>query len=109
MPRPYRSSRPQRRRKPADPVLMGEPSPALTKIARMNTEKLTVHIQTMQTESERLETKIRNLSSMTPPDEKKIEQLNGHRDRLLALLEAAREQLAGKIERRSRYQGGPRG
>lgn len=97
MPRPYRSQRP---RKPADPILMGEPSPALTKIARMNTERLGTHIQTMQVESERLDTKITNLSGMTPPDEEKIAQLKAHRERLTALLEAAKKQLAGKIERR---------
>ena len=106
MPRPYRSSRPQRSRKPADPMLMGEPSPALTKIARMNTEKLTGHIATMQTEADRLSTKIENLSNMTPPDEQKIASLKAHRERLEALLEAAREALAGKIERRNQYSGG---
>lgn len=92
---------PRRPRRPADPLLLGEPSPALTKIARMNTEKLTLHIQTMQVEAERLETRIENLSKLDPPDEKKIAQLKAHRDRLLALMEVSRTHLAGKIERRN--------
>lgn len=106
--------RPPRRRKPADPLLMGEPSPALTKIARMNTEKLDAHIKTMQTESERLETKITNLSNIDPPDQERIEQLKAHRERLAAIMEAASKQLAGKLERREQYggsggRGGPAG
>lgn len=103
MNRPPRSNRPfrsQRSRKPADPILMGEPSPALTKIARMNTEKLTAHVATMQVEAERLNTKIDNLSKMDPIDEEKIGQLKAHRERLVALMAAAKERLAGKIERR---------
>jgi predicted nucleic acid-binding Zn-ribbon protein len=104
MPRPPR--RFSRQRKPADPMLMGEPSPALTKIARMNTQKLTEHIQTMQTEADRLDTRIANLSNIDPPDEKKIAQLRSHLERLTALTEAAREHLAGKIQRRNQRSAG---
>jgi len=99
----HHSRRPQRRRKPSDPVLMGEPSPALTKIARMNTEKLTEHIKTMEVEAERLKTKIKNLLNMTPPEEQRAAQLTQHRKRLEALITAARERLDGKLERAEQY------
>jgi len=79
---------------------MGEPSPALTKIARMNTQKLTVHIQTMLVEVQRLTTKIENLSKMDAPDQERITQLTEHRLRIVALIKAARERLEGKLERK---------
>ena len=82
---------------------MGEPSPALTKIARMNTEKLTEHIKTMELEAERLKTKVKNLLAMTPPDEQRAAALTQHRKRLEALLTAARERLSGKLERAEQY------
>ncbi len=106
MPRPTRPSRPSRGRKPADPMFLGEPSPALTKIARMNTEKLGAHILTMKTEAQRLEVKIANLSGMAEPDQQKIEQLTAHRSRLIALTEAAQKLLDGKNERRQQYRSG---
>lgn len=82
---------------------MGEPSPALTKIARMNTEALREHIQTMKQEFERVEQKIANLSSMPEPDQARIEKLKEHRLRLAALTKAAAERLAGKLERSKGY------
>ena len=85
-------------------MLMGEPSPALTKIARMNTEKLRVHIKSMVTEAERLGTKIENLSKMPEPDEERIAQLKAHRQRLAALTKAAAERLEGKLERKKQRQ-----
>lgn len=107
--RPARSSRrPSKPRKPADPMLMGEPSPALTKIGRMNTEKLRTHIGTLKTELERVEQKIQNLTTMPEPDEKRIEQLREHRQRLAALLKAASERLIGKLERSKGYSNNTR-
>lgn len=84
-------------------MLLGEPSPALTKIARMNTEKLQAHIETMLTESDRLRIKIENLSNMTPVDEKRVETLELQVKRLDALMEAAKERLDGKIQRSQGY------
>lgn len=104
MPHYARSNRRQSRpRKPADPILMGEPSPALTKIARMNTQQLRTHLGTMKTELERVEKKMQNLSAMPEPDEERIEQLRQHRLRLAALLKAASERLIGKLERSKGY------
>lgn len=98
MSRPYRRTR---SRKPAaDPMLMGEPSPALTKIARMNSDKLKAHIETMKVEAERLDKKISNLKAIDPPDAERIEDLTKHRQRLAALLQAAAERLLGKLERK---------
>ena len=84
-------------------MLLGEPSPALTKINRMNTEKLREHIKTMKVEADRLEVKIGNLSAMPEPDEQRIEQLKQHRLRLATLMKAASERLAGKLERSKGY------
>lgn len=80
-------------------MLMGEPSPALTKIARMNTEKLRAHIETMKVEAERVTQKIANLQTQPEPDEARIAELTKHRARLEALMGAAAERLAGKLER----------
>lgn len=98
MSRPYRRS--SRARKPSDPMLLGEPSPALTKIARMNTEKLKAHIETMKVEAERLDKKITNLSAIDETDPQRIDELKKHRQRLAALMQAAAERLLGKLERK---------
>lgn len=82
---------------------MGEPSPALTKIAKMNTEKLRAHVATMKIEYDRMEKKIGNLQAMPEPDEKRIEQLKQHKIRLAALLKVASERLIGKLERSKGY------
>lgn len=97
MPRPYRSAR---GRKPREAVLMGEPSPALAKIAKMNSEKLTEYIETLEVEAERLDVKAKNLLNVTPVDEERIADLHKQRKRLDALMEVARERLSGKMERR---------
>jgi len=86
---------------------MGEPSPALSKISRMHTEKLTQYIETLNLEDERLNVKIVNLTKMTPLDEPRITELLKQRKRLSALMEAARDRLAGKLERRLRRDADP--
>lgn len=106
MQRSYGNRRPSRTRKPADPVLMGEPSPALTKIARMNTEKLAEHIKKMKVEADRLETKVSNLKKITPVDEERVAELTLHRERLAALMTAAAERLSGKLERKAQRASG---
>lgn len=111
MNRPYRGSRnPSQSRGPAgrgrkaeDPILLGEPSPALTKIAKMNTAKLREHVATMKQEFDRMEKKIANLKAMPEPNEERIEKLNVHRLRLAALMKAASERLIGKLERSKGY------
>ena len=105
MPRPpYRSS--SRSRKPADPILMGEPSPALSKISQMNTAKLRAYIQQTSVNAEQLKAKIEKLNKVEEPDEKRIAELTTQRQRLAVLIKTAADRLAGKLERAKQYQGG---
>ena len=121
MPRPeYRNSRNSRGpggprggrggrgRKPADPMLMGEPSPALSKIAQMNTAKLREYIQQISVNAEQLKNKIEKLQASDEPDQKRIEELTTQRQRLAVLIKTAAERLQGKLERAKEYANGTR-
>ena len=97
-----------RGRKPADPMLMGEPSPALTKISQMNTEKLREYIKQISVNAEQLKAKIEKLQAMEEPDAKKIEELTTQRQRLAILIKTAAERLQGKLTRAQEYASGTR-
>lgn len=89
-------------------MLMGEPSPALTKIAQMNTAKLRDYIKQISVNAEQLKTKIEKLQAADEPDEKKIADLTTQRQRLAVLIKTAAERLQGKLERAKEYQQGTR-
>lgn len=97
-----------RGRKQADPMLLGEPSPALTKIAQMNTEKLREYIKQISVNAEQLKAKIDKLQAMEEPDEKKITELTTQLQRLAILIKTAAERLQGKMERAKEYANGTR-
>lgn len=89
-------------------MLLGEPSPALTKIAQMNTEKLREYIKQISVNAEQLKAKIDKLQAMEEPDEKKITELTTQRQRLAILIKTAAERLQGKMERAKEYANGTR-
>lgn len=97
-----------RGRKPADPMLMGEPSPALSKIAQMNTAKLRDYIKQNSVNAEQLKAKIEKLQAMDEPDEKRIADLTQQRQRLAILIKTAAERLQGKLTRAQEYANGTR-
>lgn len=95
-------------RKPTDPMLMGEPSPALSKIAQMNTAKLSEYIKQISVNAEQLKSKIDKLQAAEEKDEKKIEELTTQRQRLAILIKTAAERLQGKLDRAKEYANGTR-
>lgn len=95
-------------RKAEDPMLMGEPSPALSKIALMNTAKLREYIKQISVNAEQLKVKIEKLQALEEPDAKKIEGLTTQRQRLAILIKTAAERLQGKLERAKEYANGTR-
>ena len=89
-------------------MLMGEPSPALSKIAQMNTAKLREYIKQISVNAEQLKTKIDKLQAAEEKDEKKIEELTTQRHRLAVLIKTAAERLQGKLDRAKEYASGER-
>lgn len=89
-------------------MLMGEPSPALSKIAQMNTEKLREYIRQISVNAEQLKAKIEKLQAAEEPDEAKITELTTQRHRLAVLIKTAAERLQGKLDRAKEYANGTR-
>lgn len=89
-------------------MLMGEPSPALSKIAQMNTSKLREYIKQISVNAEQLKAKIDKLEAKEERDEKKIEELTQQRQRLAILIKTAAERLQGKLDRAKEYANGTR-
>ena len=89
-------------------MLLGEPSPALTKIAQMNTAKLREYIKQISVNAEQLKAKIEKLQAQDEPDEKKIADLTQQRQRLAILIKTAAERLQGKLTRAQEYANGTR-
>lgn len=83
-------------RKPRYPLLMGLPSPSLVKMKRMTPDELTVRVDRLNQEAERLTKKIGNLKSMKPAPEERITQLNKQLERLAVLVQRYRDRLEGK-------------
>ena len=88
------------------PILMGEPSPSLAKINRMNTEQLQAKIVSLSKEQELVAARIMRLRAVHPVPEEKIDQLKTLLHRLEALKKIAEERLDGKNERSARREGG---
>jgi len=92
-------------------MLMGEPSPALSKIAQMNTEKLREYIRQISVNAEQLKAKIEKLQASEEQNEQteqKIAELTSQRQRLAILIKTAAERLQGKLERAKEYANGTR-
>ncbi|MEM1211798.1 MAG: hypothetical protein AAGI68_05800 [Planctomycetota bacterium] len=88
------------------PMLLGEPSPSLAKIQTMNTEKLRAKIASLNEERARLVTRHDNLAALDPVPTEKVDNINDLIARIDALLEAAKERLAGKLERAAARRNG---
>ena len=74
-------------------MLLGEPSPSLAKMNRMNSTELTAHIQRLTTEAAHLNRKIENLKRHQPSPVEHIEQLTNQVKRLLVLEKMAADRL----------------
>jgi hypothetical protein len=96
-----------RKRRPL-PILMGEPSPGLARIHRMNMAQLTVRIERLQGEMSMLGKKLEKLKAMVPQPMAEINAITVQIARLRALEKAAKERLEGKSERRERRTRTPR-
>lgn len=86
------------------PMFMGEPSPALAKIRRMNMADLNEHIERMDVDRDRLKTKIKRLRSQPEPPGQKVRTLGADVKRLEGLLEEARKLLSSKQDRKRQYE-----
>lgn len=84
------------RRKRSDPMLLGEPSPSLTKINKMPVALLGEHVKALAIERERLVAKLVNLEAHKPRPDAKIEVLKKQVARLQALEDAAKRKSEGK-------------
>ncbi|HWB20066.1 MAG TPA: hypothetical protein VG711_07195 [Phycisphaerales bacterium] len=87
---------------------MGEPSPGLARIYRMNMAQLTVRIERLQNEMGVLGKKLERLKSTEPQPMAEINSITVQIARLRALEKAAKERLEGKSERRDRRMRTPR-
>jgi septal ring factor EnvC (AmiA/AmiB activator) len=95
---------PQPRRRP-DPLLLGEPSPALGKIMKMNREQLQGRIANIRTEMSSLTAKIAALKQQEPKPQEKIDGLALQLARLMSVQKAAADRLAEKTERADQREG----
>jgi len=82
---------------------MGEPSPAMAKINRMNMAALQAYIERMVAEAKRLDQRVANLEALDEPPAEKIASLRDQRQRVAALAKAAAARLDEKAERKARY------
>lgn len=95
------------RGKRRDPMLLGEPSPALSKMRKMNAPELEVYAQSLVVEAERLQQKIGHLERVKPVPSERIADLTKQIERIAALTDMARKRIE-EIEQRTprgRYEG----
>lgn len=85
-------------------MLMGEPSPSLTKINEMNTEKLRAKIASLLQEQDRLTVKLQRLNTQEPLPTEKIKALTDLQGRLATLQKLAQERLEQKLIRKADYE-----
>ena len=81
------------RRRSSEPMLLGKPSPSLAKMKIMSGEELTIQIECLVTETNRLRRKIEHLKIQNPVPQKRIDNLARQSRRLAALTRAARERM----------------
>ena len=82
---------------------MDMPSPSLSSIKKMNMADLARRIDRLTDEIARVDQKVERLKKMHDSPLKKIEELGSASERLTVLRQAARDQLAMKEERKSRW------
>jgi hypothetical protein len=88
-------------------MLMGEPSPALTKMRKMNAIELAAYAHSLVVENERIQKKIANLERVKPAPAERIADLTKQIERLAALSDMAKKRME-EIEQRTprgRYEG----
>jgi ribosomal protein L29 len=92
-------------------MLMGEPSPSLAKMKKMNPEQLQAKVDQLREESLRLTRKVQRLQEQHEPNFKKIDALTKQIQRLQALQRIARDKVEGREPAALRGDGGggPRG
>jgi len=85
-------------------MLLGEPSPALAKIATMNTAKLEAKIASLDVELDRVTAKLGRLAGQDDPPAEKIEAAKLLAQRLSALKEIAAKRLTEKRQRKADWE-----
>jgi chromosome segregation ATPase len=93
--------RPRRGRQGDLPMLLGEPSPSLAKINKMNMAKLAEKIVSLEKEQQDLKTRLERLRQLDPPPAEKIAAVTDLLDRLNALHDAAAKRLKEKAARKA--------
>lgn len=91
------------RRPKRDPIFMGEPSPSLASLDRLNMVGLAQRVERLGEEIARLEQKVDRLKKIDPLPQVKIDQLTQSLTRLAALKKAAQDRLAEKVERKRKW------
>ena len=86
---------------PDAPMLLGEPSPSLAKINKMNMAKLEEKIASLKVEQKSISNRLAELNAKDPPPAEKIKLAGEQLARLEALEAAASDRLAGKQERKA--------
>jgi cell division protein FtsB len=90
-------------------MLLGEPSPALAKIALMNIAALEAKLESLKEEQERLARRIERLEKQDPQPAEQIENLKTQVIRLQAIEKAAKDRLEVKLERRAQWEAKQQG
>ena len=104
--RRYSRSPRGRQQKPGDdlPILLGEPSPSLAKIAKMNMVKLEEKIVQLTEEQIHVGKRIEKLLARDEVPTKDVESTREQLERLKALEQAARSRLDEKIKRKTAWE-----
>lgn len=84
-------------------MFLGQPSPSLGRIRKMNMADLAARIERLTNEVANVEEKVRRLEQVDPRPDPKINELKALIKRLAALRIAAKEQLDMKVERKRRW------
>jgi hypothetical protein len=86
-----------------DPMLLGEPSPSLSALEKMNMVKLAQRAERLADEVSRMSQKIERLKKVRPLPEQQISQLAKSLVRLKCLQKAASDKLTFKTERKRKW------
>ena len=84
-------------------MLLGEPSPSLAKINRMNMVKLEAKIEQLVEEQSLVTKRLERLTCRDPVPTEQVERTREQLDRLVALEKAARERLELKTKRKAEW------
>lgn len=75
------------------PNFLGQPSPSLAKLQKMNPAQLAEHVERLGTERQRLADKISRLQATRSPDPQRLSTLNSQLSRLQALERVAKQRM----------------